>query len=129
MKKIGCRLGAALVAVALLAGCGGGSGGGSGGTSQPSGSIKVTMTEFKFDPSPITVPSGKVVFWLVNAGATSHDMIIRDSSGVKVAGSELISAGDTFAFTVDKISAGTYTYICDQPGHETSGMKGVLTVT
>jgi plastocyanin len=126
MKAVGGRLGAALLAVALLAGCGGSA----GGTSQPSGSIKVTMTEYKFDPATISAPSGKVVFWLVNAGnGTSHDMIIRDSSNTRIAGSELISAGDTFVFTVDNISAGTYTYFCDQPGHEGSGMHGVLTVT
>ena len=128
MKAVGRRLAVALVAVALLAGCGGG--GGTTASSQPAGSIKVTMTEFKFDPSTISAPSGKVVFWLVNAGSgTSHDMIIRDSSNNKIAGSELISAGDSFVFTVDQISAGTYTYFCDQAGHESSGMHGILTVT
>ena len=114
---------AAAVAVALLlAGCGGSSG-------QPAVSIKVTLTEFKFDPSTISAPSGKVVFFLVNGGTTSHDMIIRDSSNNRVDGSELISAGDSFVFTVNNIPAGTYTYFCDQPGHEASGMKGTLTIT
>jgi nitrite reductase (NO-forming) len=113
----------ALVAGVLLGACGGSP------ASQPSGSTKVTMTEFHFEPSTISVPSGKAVFFLVNAGTTSHDMIIRDSSGTKVAGSELISAGDSFVFTVDTIAAGTYTYFCDQPGHEASGMKGTLTVS
>lgn len=115
----------ALLAVMLLAGCGGSS------PSQPSGSIKVTMTEFKFDPSTISAPSGKVVFFLVNGGTTSHDMIIRDSSGNRVSGaaSELVSAGDSFVFTVSNLPAGSYAYFCDQPGHEASGMKGTLTVT
>jgi len=116
-------LAAALAAVALLSGCGG------GGSSQPAGSIKVTLTEFKFDPSTISAPSGKVVFYLVNAGTTSHDLIIRDSSNNRIDGSELISAGDTFVFTVNSISAGTYTYFCDQSGHEAAGMKGTLTIT
>ena len=126
MKSV-MRLGAALLAVALLAACGGSSG---TAAAQPAGSIKVSMTEFKFDPATISAPSGKVVFWLVNAGnGTSHDLIIRDSSNNRVAGSELISAGDTIAFTVPNLAAGTYTYFCDQPGHEASGMHGVLTVT
>jgi plastocyanin len=119
---------AGLVAVALLAACGGSSGGG-GGTAQPAGSIQVTMTEFKFDPSTITHASGKVVFWLVNSGSTQHDMAIRDSSGKTVASSELVSAGDTKEFDVSSIAAGTYTFYCTQPGHEASGMKGTLTVT
>ncbi|HEV2216410.1 MAG TPA: cupredoxin domain-containing protein [Candidatus Dormibacteraeota bacterium] len=113
----------ALVALALVAACGGSS------SAQPSGSIKVTMTEYKFDPSTLSEPSGKLVFFLVNGGSIAHDFIIRDSSGNRKAGSELISAGDTSIFTVDSIDAGTYTFFCDQPGHESSGMKGTLTIT
>jgi uncharacterized cupredoxin-like copper-binding protein len=117
----------ALAAVALLSGCGGG--GGNAGA-QPAGSTKVSMTEFKFTPSDISVPAGKVVFFLVNDGnGTSHDMVIHDSSGKTIAKSELVSAGDSTVLTVGNIAAGTYTIVCDQPGHEASGMKGTLTVT
>jgi plastocyanin len=118
------RLAVGLVAVALLAACGGGG----GGNAQPAGSIQVTMTEFKFDPSTITHASGNIVFWLVNSGTTQHDLAIRDSSKT-IAQSELVSAGDTFEFAVNGIAAGTYTFFCTQPGHEASGMKGTLTVT
>ena len=115
---------AVLFAALLLVGCGGGS-----SAAQPAGSIKVTMTEFKFDPDAINAPSGKVVFFLVNAGTAAHNLIIRDSAGKRIAGSNLVSAGDSNVFTVDSIAAGTYTIFCDQPGHEGSGMKGTLTVT
>ena len=116
-----------LVAVALLAACGGGGG---GATGQPAGSTKVTMTDFHFDPTEITVAHGKVAFFLVNASATlQHDMAIRDSSNNRIAISDLVSAGDTTVFTVDKIAAGSYTIFCSQPGHEASGMSGKLTVT
>lgn len=113
---------AAVAVAALLAGCGGVS-------AQPAGSIKVTLTEYKFDPHTLSAPSGKVVFYLVNAGSTAHDLIIRDSSNNRVDGSDLISAGGTAVFTLNSISAGTYTYFCDQSGHEASGMKGTLTIT
>jgi plastocyanin len=116
------RLAMAVAAVALLAGCG-------GSPAQPAGSIKVTMTEFQFAPSTVSAPSGKVVFYLVNAGSVSHNMIIRDSAGHRMKASELISAGDSNVFTVDTIAAGTYTFFCDQQGHEASGMKGTLTIT
>ena len=118
-------------AVALIAGlvlgvaaCGGGVSGG-----QPAGSIKVTMTEFKFDPGTIDAKAGSVTFFLVNGGTISHDMVISDSGGNRVAGSDLLSAGDSSVFTVSNLAAGTYKYFCDQPGHEQSGMHGVLTVT
>lgn len=120
------NLAVGLLAVALLAGCGGGGG---SGNSQPAGSIQVTMTEFKFDPSTIQHSSGNMVFWLVNSGSTQHDMAIRDSSGKTIATSELVSAGDTKEFDVSNIAAGAYTFYCTQPGHEASGMKGTLTVT
>jgi plastocyanin len=114
---------AAGAAVALLAGCGGSPAG------QPAGSIKVSMTEFKFNPSSISAPHGTVVFYLVNDGTVAHDMVIRDSSNNQVKGSELVSVGDAFVFTVDNLAVGSYTYYCDQPGHEASGMKGSLTIT
>lgn len=114
---------AGLAVAAVLVACGG------GGSGQPAGSTQVSMTEFKFDPSSISVAHGNVTFWLVNSGTTAHDMAIRDSSGKTLATSELVSAGDSMAFTVSNLPAGSYTFFCTQPGHEASGMKGTLTVT
>ncbi|HKF19184.1 MAG TPA: cupredoxin domain-containing protein [Candidatus Dormibacteraeota bacterium] len=117
-----------LAAIILLvfgaaAACGGGGGG------QPAGSIKVNMTEFKFAPSAISAPAGKVTFYLVNSGSVAHDLVVIGPDGKKVAGSELVQAGNTSVLTVDNLTAGGYRIICDQPGHEDSGMKGTLTVT
>jgi plastocyanin len=111
----------AAVAVLSVAACG-------SGATQPAGSTKVTMTEFKFDPGDLTVAHGKVVFWLVNAGSVAHDLAIKDSAGNSLATSELVSAGDSKEFDVD-LPAGSYKIVCTQPGHEASGMKGTLTVT
>ena len=113
----------ALATVAVLAACGG------SGSWQPPGSTKVTLSEFKFEPSSLTVAHGKVVFWLVNSGSVAHDLAIRDSSGNRIAVSELLAAGDTKEFDVSNIDAGSYVIFCTQPGHEGSGMKGTLTVT
>jgi len=117
---------AAGLLVALLAaaaGCGG-----SSGAAQPAGSYKVIMTEFKFDPSAITVKPGTTTFFLVNQGAVAHDMVIETQSGQRVAASELVQGGGETTFTVNNLAAGSYLVICDQPGHESSGMKGTLSV-
>ncbi len=100
-----------------------------GGPSQPEGSIKVTLTEFKFDPSSIDAKSGKAVFFLVNSGSTSHDMVITDSSGKQLAKSELVQAGNAAVFTVDNLAAGSYVIYCDVAGHRASGMEGQLKVS
>jgi len=55
--------------------------------------------------------------------------IVTDSSGNRMGASELISAGDSAVLTIDNLPAGTYTFFCDQAGHEQQGMKGTLTVT
>jgi len=51
------------------------------------------------------------------------------ADGSIVGRSDLVSAGDQFVFTVDNISAGSYNFLCDQPGHADAGMKGTLTIS
>ena len=51
------RIAALALAAGLLLGVAA-CGGGGNGNAQPAGSIKVTMTEFKFDPNSITHASG-----------------------------------------------------------------------
>ena len=114
--------GAAILVLAALAlgACGAG---------QPAGSIKVTMTEFKFDPSTIDAKAGKVTLYLVNSGSTAHDLVVKDSSGSVVAKSDLVKAGDSATFAVPNLAAGSYTIVCDVPGHTDAGMKGTLSVS
>jgi uncharacterized cupredoxin-like copper-binding protein len=100
--------------------------GGSGG--QPAGSIKVSMTEFSFNPKDLSPPAGKVVFFLLNEGQAPHDMVILDSSDKRVAKSELVQPGNNSVFTIDNLPAGTYIVVCDVPGHREAGMTGTLTV-
>jgi plastocyanin len=122
MRALAVVLGASM-ALVVTAACGG------TGASQPAGSIKVSMSDYKFNPSDISTASGKVVFYLVNGGTVSHDFVIRDGTGKRVSASELVSAGDSVVFTVDNLPAGSYTIFCDQQGHEALGMKGTLTAT
>jgi len=116
-------VGLALVLVTGAAACGG-SGSRPG---QPAGSTKVTLGEYKFEPSAISVKPGKAVFYLVNSGAVSHDMTVLGPGGAQVGRSELVQPGDVAVFTIENLAAGSYSVICSQPGHEGSGMKASLT--
>ena len=100
-----------------------------GGAEQPAGSMKVTMTEFKFDPSSVDTKAGKVVLFVVNSGTVSHDLVVHDSAGAIVAQSSLVPAGNSAVLTIDNLPAGSYTIICSVAGHADSGMKGTLTAS
>ena len=124
---------AAAIAVAVLAACGGGSASSSpaastGASASPAaGTVKVTATEMKFDPSSITVPAGKVTFEVTNAGTIEHEFEIFKGDQV-VDEVEGLVPGVTLPLTVT-LAAGDYTYVCKIAGHEDAGMKGTLTVT
>lgn len=112
-----------LLVLLTAAACGGST------PAQPAGSTRVVMSEFKFEPSSISVPAGKATFFLVNSGSAPHNMVILGTDGKRVAASELVQGGASSTFSVADLRAGSYRFICDQPGHEQAGMKGTLTVT
>jgi plastocyanin len=81
-------------------------------------SFEVTIADFSFDPSEITVPAGSVVTW-VNSGAAPHTASASDQTfdtGVIDPGTE---ASHTFAET------GAFSYFC--AFHPS--MTGTVTVT
>ena len=113
--------------VALLAACGG------GGTSAPAetlpaGALVITaVSGLRFDAESYgPVAAGDIVFGYQNEDSIRHTLIIAKGD-TKVPNFKLevdqrgsVDSGD---ITLD---AGTYTIICDVPGH--SNMKATLTV-
>ncbi len=100
-----------------------------GNPSQPPGSTKLTMTDFKFDPASVDHKAGTMTFYLVNNGATGHDLVIQDSSGKQIAKSSLVDPGKAVILDVSGLSAGTYDFFCDILDHKDLGMVGKLNVT
>ncbi len=83
------------------------------------------LDSMKFEPATLTVPVGQVVqLTLVNEGALIHDVVLTQgvTQPVKIEANGKSSASGTFTVT----QAGTYTYVCAQPGHEAAGMKGTI---
>jgi plastocyanin len=92
----------------------------SGGAST---TINATEKDFAIALDNSSVPAGSVTFKIKNDGPSPHNIQIKE---LKKA-SDNIDAGKTGQFTVD-LPAGTYTVICDIPGHEQLGMHTTLTV-
>ncbi|MDQ6833425.1 MAG: cupredoxin domain-containing protein, partial [Chloroflexota bacterium] len=85
--------------------------------------INATEKDFAIALDKSSVPAGSVTFKINNTGPSPHNISIK----------ELKKTSDTFDaskggdFKVD-LPAGTYTIICDIPGHEQLGMHTMLTV-
>jgi len=111
-----------------LAACGGG-GGSSGSTdSVPADALVIKAEDIKFDMKDYTAPAGQVTVALESKGAQVHSLVIFDKSNT-VVGEELkVNPGQTKVETYD-LPAGTYSLICDIPGHKEAGMTATLTTS
>jgi len=122
---IGAAAAATVSAAAVQAPAGVGAG--MGAANAPAGmggnSVNVTMKDFAITLDKSSVSPGSVTFTIMNAGPSPHNLAFPDLNKV----SETIDAGATTKLTVD-LKPGMYSYICNVPGHEQLGMKGMLTV-
>ncbi len=127
-----------LTAVVLLALVGAGACGGrqAGPPAQPAASqpppaavgeegreVEVTMHEFGFRLSSAEVPAGRVTFEVRNEGTIEHNFIVAELGQ----GTSPIPPGGKAELTVD-LQPGTYTVVCDIPGHKEAGMSLTVTV-
>lgn len=133
---------AGLVVAGLAAGCGGGgsgypmsttsggagSTGGTGGTGAPTASV--TVADFSFSPTPLTIKVGTVVTWTNNGGAAHTSTADGGTwdSGQLAAGTGGAygmsgGTGDSYSHTFS--ATGTFTYHCANHAQ----MTGTITVT
>jgi hypothetical protein len=114
--------------VALLAACGGGGGTSAPAETLPAGALVVTaVSGLRFDAEtygPVT--AGSIVFGYKNDDSIRHTLILAKDD-TKVPNFKLVVAkkGDVDSGPVT-LDAGTYTIICDVPGH--GNMRASLTV-
>jgi plastocyanin len=74
-----------------------------------------------FTASKATAPAGKVTINFANTSGVAHNIAIAGK------GKTPITPNGKGSFTAT-YAPGTYTYICEVPGHAQAGMKGTLTV-
>ena len=88
-----------------------------GGTS----TLDVSLKDFAIDPDALSVAAGATLN-LTNDGAVVHNLAV---DGVA---SPMINAGESGQLDLGELAPGTYTMICEVPGHEAAGMKGTITI-
>jgi manganese oxidase len=96
---------------------------GSGSVSVPAGASEVKLSEFKIDPSDLTVSADSSIV-VTNAGTTPHNLTIQGTDYK----TKDISPGQSATLDLKGLKEGTYTMMCSIPGHAQAGMKGTLTV-
>jgi plastocyanin len=130
VSAVGIIGGLLTISICLLAGCGvstrdAGAAGPGAATGTPpiilTGSAAVSIVNFAFNPTTLTVSAGTTVVWTNTAPLTPHT--VTSDPGAPVAFDGPVDAGSTFSFTFTVI--GTYHYHCTiHPG-----MHGTIIIT
>ncbi len=119
---------AVIASLALLGACGGGSGTPASTVSIPTDALLVkAVASIRFDAKEYgPVPAGEVTIGYVNEDTVRHTLILA-KDGTKVPNFKLNIAkkgsSDVGSVTLE---AGTYSLLCDVPGHQ--NMKATLVV-
>lgn len=95
---------------------------------ESTGTVKeftVDGSNFKFEPSTMTVNKGDTVKVTFKNTGGFHDFVIDEFAGAKTKQIGA-NASETIEFVADK--AGTFEYYCSVGNHRGMGMKGTLTV-
>ena len=92
--------------------------------------VSIVLTDFKMEPSELTLKPGKVEFTLINKGTVRHNLRLKiGEKDLKL--NNQTKAGETVKTEVDLV-AGEYDMSCSSPegggSHREKGMVGKLRV-
>ena len=93
----------------------------------PGGSVDLTATDFKFNPSDPTVKSGEVTFNEKNEGQVTHSLEIENVNGQDQELEGDVSPGQSGTLKVN-LPPGKYEFYCPVDNHRDMGMEGEITV-
>ena len=111
--------------VAVIAAAKAGSGNASSTKAGGGTTVAVTLKEFSISPAMIQARPGDITLTVTNTGTMEHNLGIRELGKA----TRNIQPGETVTLTLSNVKAGNYTTFCSVPGHENSGMTGMLMVS
>lgn len=95
------------------------------GVASAQSTVTMSMVEFAFEPSTVSVSGTTVTFNARNDGQFPHNISIDGRDGQIFA--DNLTAGQSASATIT-LPPGTYTFYCPVDGHRDRGMVGTLTV-
>ena len=118
---------ATLIAVSALSACGGGTSAPAQPIPSDAGLTVKNVKSIRFDASEYSAAAGDIKVVTVNEDTVRHTLLVV-KDGVKVPNFKLVVAEEgAVDVGVINLAAGSYTVICDVPGHQ--NMKATLTVS
>jgi plastocyanin len=118
---------AALIAVFALSACGGGSSAPTETIPSDAGLIVKNVKSIRFDASEYSAAAGDIKVAFVNEDTVRHTLLVV-KDGVTIPNFKLVVPQEgAIDVGVINLAAGSYTLICDVPGHQ--NMKANLTVS
>ncbi len=121
--------GLAILAAVVVSSCGGGgqqpTGGAPSGPGAATGTVSISEKEWMITDLPATVKAGSVKFVIKNEGTIEHNFVVKELNQELA---QSIPPGKSKEVSTT-LKPGTYTLICNIPGHEDAGMHVQLIVT
>ena len=111
-----------------LGACGGGDDGGGSSDSVPADALVVEALDIRFDQKEYSAAAGQVPISDESKGQLVHTLLVYDESNTVVGETLRVAPGQTQVGTFD-LPPGTYSLICDVPGHQDAGMTATLTTS
>jgi plastocyanin len=110
--------------------CGGDDSGDDAGSGDtiPADAVQVDALDIAFDMDEYAATAGDVTIAYVSEAQQVHSLVLFDDANEKVGDRLAVDPGRTDVGTFD-LAAGTYSMICDIPGHREAGMVATLTVS
>lgn len=87
-------------------------------------SVRVSMSDFAFDPDPVSLGQGERRLTIVNDGLVAHDFVVPELGK----GTPDLPPGGEMVLDLSQQPTGTYEVICDLPGHREAGMVTEITL-
>lgn len=93
-------------------------------TAEPGSGIRVSMTDYAFDPDPLVLSGDDKVVTIVNDGELPHDFVVPELGK----GTPDLPPGGELTIDFSDQPPGTYDVLCDITGHAEAGMVSELVI-